>query len=66
MLRVDTFAEGALLRKSYTKSMEILDRIATNNFQRPTGRIKSGNVRGSTTSEAHLAAHNDALAAELT
>nr|KAJ0189042.1 hypothetical protein LSAT_V11C800418650 [Lactuca sativa] len=62
---LDTSAGGALLTKSYEESVEILDRIATNNFQWPTDRIHVGGSKGSTSAEVWLAAQNDALAAEL-
>nr|KAJ0197372.1 hypothetical protein LSAT_V11C700352870 [Lactuca sativa] len=48
---VDTSARGALLTKSYEESVEILDRIATNNFH--------------TSAEFRVAAQNDALTTEL-
>ncbi len=39
---VDAFANGAILSKSYNEAYEIIKRIASNNYQRPTNRIASG------------------------
>lgn len=61
---VDTLAKGAFLTKCYEESMDMSDRIGTNNFQWPTYTIQTRNARGSIKIEARLVAQNDELVSE--